>query len=155
MLLAERGWQPLTCVDVSETAVETTRQLIRDGSFCVVDDSGTLPFPAGSFDLIVAWGVLHYNSPSVRNHLMGEVVRTLGAGGLFLGTLRASGETHIQGNADLDGANFELYDRDQAQKFLAEFFPIVELGYSERAPLGDLERRICHWFFRCRNDFVA
>ena len=155
LLLSERGWSPVFGTDVSERAVEASRRLVPDGAFAVADEAGTLPFPTAHFSVVVAWGVLHYNTPPVRERMMSEIRRVLAPKGIFLGTLRSTGESHIQENLDLKGAGVTLFDREGARRFLADSFGSVELGYSERAPLGSLDRRVCHWFFRCRNETVA
>ncbi len=149
LLLAERGWSNVTGLDVSETSVQACRNLVPEGNFSVVPESGRLPFGEGSFSVVIAWGVLHYNNEATRRLIQSEIARVLRPGGLFLGTLRADSETHVQTNADLPDAVVELFDEQRARSTLAEHFSDVELGYMERSPIGDLSRKIAHWFFRC------
>jgi SAM-dependent methyltransferase len=69
-------------IDLTERAIEHTRaRLAHAGlsSTLAVADAESLPFPAGHFDLVYSWGVLHH-SPSPERAI-DEVWRVLRPGG--------------------------------------------------------------------------
>jgi SAM-dependent methyltransferase len=69
-------------VDLTPRAIEhTTRRLSLFGlrSSLAVGDAENLPFPAGQFDLVYSWGVLHHTPDTPR--AFQEVLRVLKPGG--------------------------------------------------------------------------
>lgn len=148
--LIERNWSPVVGVDVSETAIRACQSTFPDANFHRVSEDGLLPFADDSFNLVVSWGILHYNSAEVRERMVLEAARVLADQGTFTGTLRARGESHVQGNADLDSATVTLFDMEEADALLAAGgFATRRWGYMERSPIGEPQRRICHWIFEC------
>jgi len=79
-----------TCagVDLTEAAVETTRERLKLSGFASDlrrIDAETLPFADGTFDLVYSWGVIHHSAHPER--IVGEIHRVLKPGGLFLGMM--------------------------------------------------------------------
>jgi ubiquinone/menaquinone biosynthesis C-methylase UbiE len=74
-LFAEAGAN-VTAIDLTEWAVETTRQRLAafglDGDVRQ-EDAEQLHFPDGSFDLVFSWGVIHHSSDMDR--ALTELVR--------------------------------------------------------------------------------
>jgi SAM-dependent methyltransferase len=106
------------------------------------------PLRSASLAAVVAWGVLHYNSPEEILGVLAETGRVLAPGGKFLGTLRAAGDSHFASNGDMLGAAIRFFSETEARQLLqGAGFTNVQLGYAERAPVGELERRVCHWIF--------
>ncbi|MBI3395801.1 MAG: class I SAM-dependent methyltransferase, partial [Spirochaetia bacterium] len=93
-------------------------------------------------------GVLHYNDVRAIDSMLKEVRRILKSGGHFLGTLRAVGDSHLETNADLPDVQVRFFSESEARSLIAAVFENVELGYAERSPVGQLDRRVCHWIFR-------
>lgn len=155
-ILENFGFHPVIGVDVSETGVELCCTLHPQYEFhhLKVDESDprslSLNFEDDSLRLVVLWGVLHYNSEPIRNRLLEEVARVLSPDGTLLGTLRAGSDTHLRDNADLPGIAVRYFDEAETRALLGARFGVVELGYMERTVVGDLERKISHWIFRCR-----
>ena len=97
-----------------------------------------LPFQDHSFDLILAWGVLHYLSPRERSQAIMEIHRILKPGAVFLGTLRSRKDTHLKNvlkEGDLKTARATLYSKKRALKCFASFSEL-RYGYMSRQPLG-------------------
>lgn len=152
-LANELGFSPVVGADVSPNAVALCRKKYPFARVMVLDEEEPekemrLPFPDGYFQTIAAWGVLHYNTREAAASLVAEVFRILRPGGHFVGTLRAEKDTHLAGNQDVPGLDVQYFDESGARRLLAASFNHVELGYAERSPVGELERRICHWIFR-------
>lgn len=77
-----------TGVDLTDAAVETTRERLRIYGFqsdLRRIDAETLPFDAASFDVVYSWGVIHHSAHPER--IVAEIHRVLKPGGLFLGMM--------------------------------------------------------------------
>ncbi|MBK8394424.1 MAG: class I SAM-dependent methyltransferase [Leptospiraceae bacterium] len=154
ILLKSFGYQVSAC-DYSSKSIDTIQKSIPDVETSIIT-SDQLPYKDNQFDLIVSWGVLHYNEPENVSIIIKEIKRILKPNGFFVGTVRSSLDTHLQidkgiiGLKDLDGGKVKLYSLDEL-KFLLREFKNTEFGYMERTPIGKLEERICHWIFQTTN----
>jgi SAM-dependent methyltransferase len=150
-LLADLGYGPIYGCDSSANAVELCRERYPGAEVFVVAPEGAsflTPLCSASLAAVVAWGVLHYNSPEEILGVLAETGRLLAPGGKFLGTLRAAGDSHFSSNGDMLGAAIRFFSESEARGLLeGAGFTNVQLGYAERAPVGELNRRICHWIF--------
>ncbi len=155
-LLRDCGYEAVHATDVSETALELCRKRFRYAVFHPLEsrmlkrNRFEIPLPEESMDTVIAWGVLHYNPNEMIDSMLKEVVRILKQGGRFLGTLRAHRDTHFKHNPDMDGANLQLYTRQEVLDLLRNYFCDVSLGYVERIPVGS-KYRVCHWVFDASN----
>jgi SAM-dependent methyltransferase len=78
----------VSAVDLSRRSLELTRRLLDQRGMSarlLLADAERLPFPRGSFDLVVARGVLMYTPGEAR--AAGEIYRVLKPGGRFLAIL--------------------------------------------------------------------
>jgi SAM-dependent methyltransferase len=154
ILLKTFGFQVSAC-DYSTKSIETIQRNLPSVKTDIVS-SIDLPYENEKFDLVVSWGVLHYNSIEEAIHIVKEIKRILKIGGYFVGTLRSDSDTHLKvkdgqiGLNDLSGGNVRLYTLDELKSLLKDFSN-VEFGYAERSPIGKLEERICHWIFQAKN----
>ena len=166
-LLRDFGFDPIYATDISKEALEESsknfpftqplefkfpKELEGLGEnskpSSMKDIPPILSLADSSLQLLLAWGVLHYNPSQVTEAILQEIKRLLCPGGFFLGTLRADRDTHLKTNEDLKGCSYKLYSEEECCNLLKKYFTKVELGYMERSPLGSLDQRICHWFFR-------
>ena len=108
-------------------------------------------FLDNSLDLVVAWGVLHYNPISKVEKYLEEIQRVLKKKGYFIGTLRSTKDTHLQKNQDIRESLKYLYTKTECSILLEKYFQKVKLGHIERTLLDDLESKIAHWFFCVQN----
>ena len=153
-LLEELGFGPLYGCDSSENSLAISREVCPTAQLFHVSaarETFRLPLPDASVRVLVCWGVLHYNSTDSAIAMLHEIVRVLTTDGVFLGTLRAEGDSHFHTNPDMAGAEIELFDEGGARNFLGSHFASVDLGYALRSPVGELNRRVCHWIFRARD----
>lgn len=159
-LLQEMRFGRIAGCEISDVACEQGRQSFPEMDLRLVtgaeitgavitEADGKLPFDDASFDVIVCWGVLHYLSDSGRIRLLEEFARLLTPPGLFVGTLRSNRDTHFA-HSDVSDASMTLFSEEDARTLLGRFFKDVELGHMERTPIGKLDQRIAHWFFRAR-----
>ena len=154
-LLHELGFAPIYASDISLNALTDSCQknsfaqpLSLPSQFWA-EKPFQFDLKARTLQIIVLWGVLHYNSPEVVEHILNEIQRLLRKGGVLLGTLRASSDTHLQHKSEVASKQWQYYDIEEAKNLLSRYFgKHWKLGYMERTPLGLLEQRISHWFFR-------
>jgi SAM-dependent methyltransferase len=149
-LLKEKGLE----VSASDSSVESVAQLRNLESNIPIFLTDKLPysFRKDHFGLIVSWGVFHYNERSVARSILVELYHAITKGGYLLGSIRAASDTHLKLKSgemnltDLKGGYAETYTLEELRELLRPFSHI-EIGYTERTPLGKLDERICHWFF--------
>ncbi|MBW0434517.1 class I SAM-dependent methyltransferase [Leptospira yasudae] len=150
VLLNEFGYQ-VYATDYTENSVKTISQeypFVKAS----IHEHPPLTYQDGFFDVIVSWGVLHYNSVELAREILKEKKRILKPGGFLAGSVRAVGDTHLQAQGtviqtpDLKGAYSRFYTLEELKEDL-KGFSRVDFGYTERTPLGKLEERICHWIF--------
>lgn len=82
-LLSESGCD-LTCIDLTEKAVENTRRRLQlRGLHADIRrmDAETMDFADGEFDFVWSWGVIHHSSDTER--IVRQVFRVLKPGGEF------------------------------------------------------------------------
>lgn len=152
---AKAGAQSLTGVDLTERAVEHTRNrlgLLNLSSELQVADAENLPFDDEQFDIVYSWGVLHH-SPNTQRAI-DEVYRVLRPGGTarimiynkwsmtgaMLWTRYAMmrgrpwrGFTHIYAN-HLESPNTKAYTPEQAARLFGRFSSMnhqIELAVSD------------------------
>jgi len=148
-LLLNEGFSPVYGTDISETALQLCESTYPDARFFPIKD-GSVSLPDHSLRLVLLWGVLHYNSDDGIDAILNESIRLLAPDGVLAGTLRAVGDTHFADNSDINDAFIRYFTQEEALNLLSSRFEDVKLGYSERSPIGELSRRICHWTFLCR-----
>jgi SAM-dependent methyltransferase len=154
ILLKSCGFQVTAC-DYSAKSIETIQRMMP-GIETDIIRSANLPYENEKFNLVVSWGVLHYNTLEDAHNIVREIKRILKVGGYFVGTVRSSTDTHLKtkdgiiGIADLSGGSVRLYTLEELKELLSGFTN-VEFGYMERSPIGKLEERICHWIFQAKN----
>lgn len=149
-LLKEKGFD----VSASDSSIEAVERLKVNfsGHPCYLTDKLPYSFQKGQFGLIVSWGVFHYNERSVAKAMLVELHQALAPNGYLAGSIRAASDTHLKLNdgkmnlVDLNGGYAETYTLVEVNDLLRPFSN-VEIGYTERTPLGKLDERICHWFF--------
>ncbi len=149
-LLTENGFE----VSASDSSTESVALLKEKHPQIQIHHTDKLPysFSKNSFGLIVSWGVFHYNERTVAHAIVKELYESIEIGGYLLGSIRAESDTHLGIKAgemnltDLKGGYAETYSLAELNLLLS-FFSSVQIGYTERTPLGKLEERICHWFF--------
>jgi SAM-dependent methyltransferase len=154
--LQDLDFAPLYGADLSRNSLAICRELCPGARLLEIagdtDATGSgfrlPPIADGSLQVVVIWGVFHYNSEATIQAMLTEICRMLRPDGLCLGTLRAVGDTHFHDNPDMAGATLRLFDESGTRKLLGAHFSEVRLGYAERSPVGELERRVCHWIFR-------
>ena len=153
-LLSELGFSPVSGVETSESAYKLCSQLYPGINIIQLDGEKLentdfiLPVQDESQNAVVLWGVLHYNTHSVQQKILKEVRRILKPGGTLAGTLRSVSDSHFQGNKDLEGVPVGFYTSQETRNILGPFFDEINLGYTERSPIGDLNRKVAHWIFQ-------
>ncbi|MCB1172209.1 MAG: class I SAM-dependent methyltransferase [Leptospiraceae bacterium] len=155
-LLHELGFGPVCGLDSSAASIQICRErfpgaIVRQFRPPSESSPGDLrlPFDQSRFQVIVLWGVLHYNTAALQHTMLAAARNALQGGGTLLGTLRSDQDTHYQGNMDINTAPIQFFSERECRAVLGQHFERVELGFLERRPVGELERRVCHWIFRC------
>ncbi len=153
ILLKNFGFK-VTALDYSENSLSLVKE--ADNSIeTVLADLPPYPFKDNEFDILVSWGVLHYNSQNIIKDMINEYHRIIKRDCYLAGTVRADRDTHLGvengkiKTKDLEGAQAILYSKDEVLDLLKDF-KNIQLGYMERTPIGKLEERISHWIFLCK-----
>ncbi|MDH4200339.1 MAG: class I SAM-dependent methyltransferase [Spirochaetia bacterium] len=118
----------------------------QQGVVCAV--SHEAPFGDHLFDIVIAWGLLHYLSDKSLDRTIDEVRRLLKPDGIFFGTLRSSKDTHLAQvlkSGDLMDGEATFYDKSEVNRILKDFKK-VKLGFILRQSPGD-EGIIAHHIF--------
>jgi SAM-dependent methyltransferase len=99
VFLVHRGFE-VSGVEVSKSAVEMVRQKLLaenlEADLRTIHNR-VIPFDDNSFDAVIAWQVLCYNTWETLKKAIEEIDRVLKPGGLFLGTMAAPGDaSHVR-----------------------------------------------------------
>jgi ubiquinone/menaquinone biosynthesis C-methylase UbiE len=155
-LLHEYGCDFVVGIDISFNALAQCKKILQ-GSF-VQANTQRLPFGDSSFDIVVAWGSLHYTTKDKLPVMLHEIKRILCPKGVFFGTLRSINDTYItQGKhlgdntwettlPDINGAVVSLFSFDEVKTYL-QIFNEYHIGLMERTVLDDLDKTLSHWYF--------
>lgn len=143
--LAKRGFQ-MSGIEVSESALKTTAGRLAEAGLQAdlrIADGEKLPFPDASFDVVIPWQVLNYNTWKSLARVVKELDRVLKPGGIFLGAINAPGDYQQTHAKPLGDSLYELTASSQAglltlvpeRERLPEAFPFPGLkvgtfGYS-------------------------
>jgi 2-polyprenyl-3-methyl-5-hydroxy-6-metoxy-1,4-benzoquinol methylase len=142
-----RAGAVLSSIDLSPTSVKATKtrfELKNLGGDVREMDAECLAFPAGSFDMVWSWGVIHHSSRTGR--IVREIERVLRPGGVarimvynlegmtayvtlatryLLGFWRNQSLDEVLWRST-DGFSARFYTKDQFNDLLATFFDNVE-----------------------------
>ncbi|MBM3244534.1 MAG: class I SAM-dependent methyltransferase, partial [Candidatus Omnitrophica bacterium] len=108
LFLLKRGFE-VSGVEVSETAVRVVSERIRREGFnsdFKLMKNGIIDHPDNTFDAVIPWGVLCYNNWETLPKSMKEIERVLRPGGLFIGTMAASGDISEEQGAKIEDGIF-------------------------------------------------
>ncbi|MCC5816510.1 MAG: class I SAM-dependent methyltransferase [Leptospira sp.] len=155
VLLDSMGWKT-TGLDYTKESIHLLNELAPHIKG-IVSEAPPYPFADKSFDVVVAWGVLHYNSDEMIAQILQEIKRILKRDGYFIGTVRSQKDTLLSVDKnqemnlnDLKGGYVQLFDESKLRNIL-NMFGDVQIGYMERTLLGNMEKIISHYFFQVRN----
>jgi SAM-dependent methyltransferase len=87
-LAAGKGVE-IWALDPSKRAIEKLRETLPIGERAQSGYSQEMPFPDGSFDVVIMSEVLEHLDEDVRHRALGDVHRVLKPGGRFIGTVPA------------------------------------------------------------------
>ncbi len=148
LYLKQKGILNLYGFDFSREVIQKNQTLYSNIHFYYYENTQSLPFKDKSVDLIICWGVLHYNPPHIRKFLLKEFYRILKPSGIFVGTYRAKQDTYFF-YSEVKKSEIYFFDKEDIMEELNPYFKKIQLGYMERTPLGKLEQKIAHYFFYC------
>ena len=124
--------------------LKKSKKVTKEGGF-ICGKADALPFRTNSFDVVLAWGVLHYLSNTEIQKSIFEIYRVLKSGAPFLGTLRSKRDTHLSWvlkRGDLKSGQVIFYGKKKALKMF-KGFSTVRYGSISRQPL-DSTHLIAH-----------
>lgn len=120
-----------------------------------------IEFEKGGFDVIIAWGLIHYLKKENQKTLLNKIYHTLKSNGLFLLTLRSIQDSRrstgikIEGNRYLvDYFNEDTNQVKQTKMYfwsekevmnLLKGFAKINLGHRVVEPIGQLGTKSAHW----------
>ncbi len=142
------GFCNLYGIDFSYEAIEICKQLYPKVFFSTINEI-SIQFPMHFFDLILCWGVLHYNDKQNRMALLKEFQRVLKPNSYLIGTYRSKEDTHFT-NSQIKTAQFFVFNLEEIHQELSNFFINIQIGHTTRTPLNQLQQKIAHYFFICQ-----
>lgn len=160
-LLREQGIDFAAGSDYSLNALDICRNA---GETLLVNcDNRALAFRNSCFDIIIAWGSLHYSVKDDTRKMISELFRILSPGGVILATLRRDNDTYLRTGqhmganqwrtklSDLDGSVVSFYSEDEVRDLFKESGGL-KIGSMERSIVGDTSKVISHWVVSAAKD---
>ncbi len=156
-LLIKNNISVIAGLDMSLNALKICKQ--NNAGIFIQSMNDNIPIKSKIFDLGICWGGLHYNTKENLKQQIKEVIRILKIDGIFLGTLRTDRDTilkkgknlgnnvWITNNKDIANSITSFYSEEELNSILANFRK-VEYGIMERSPLGKINQKISHWYFK-------
>lgn len=150
LYLARLGFQ-VSAQDGSPAGVAFLREAAeREGLRldCAVSDMTSLPFPAGRFDFVLSWNVIYHGDEAIVRRAIGEILRVMRPGGLYLGTMLSKRHDYFrrgrevapdtwldegESEADKDHPHFYCDARKTLELFRA-FEPLALVDREHKAP---------------------
>ena len=154
-LLQDFNYQ-VTASDISPNAIHIIKSTYPTANSWLYEKNKPFPFADNYFNLIVNWGVLHYNDEAEVSEILKEFRRVLVPGGYVLGSIRSDRDTHLNVKndtiqlADLNGGYVKLYSLSEIKNLFQDFTETL-IGNTERTIPGNLDKKICHWIFQLKN----
>ena len=157
--LRESGAGFVTGLDFSHNALRVCRDLYALP--LVRAHNTSLPFRDSSFDMVVAWGSLHYSGKDGTTAMLSELKRITAHGGVLFATLRRDNDTYLKtgthlgnnvwrtGLDDLHGSTVSFYSEDEVKDIFSGFGGL-KYGFMERSIVGDTTKVISHWVISAR-----
>ena len=156
-LLEDLGFRNVIGMDISMQGL----RLCKKNRFhrLIQCDNRSIPVKGGAFDVIVAWGSLHYAMKEDMPVMLGEIHRILKKGGILFATLRSSRDTYLKkgkhlGNNtwitnldDITGSVVSFYDEKEITPSFTSFGS-CQYGIIERSLMGDLSKKLSHWVIK-------
>ena len=169
---AARQGVRMTCLDISETAVERLRGFIQaDGiggqmTAETGDQTDLGRFPDDRFDLVVSWSVLSYLDLETIHRAIAEIRRVLRPGGSFVGLIEsAESDSYLQDGAQQvtgrtyrmpadsravrSGVVITFLTRNDIDAVLAPF-DVTALGHVDVRIPPKAELSVARWVFHAR-----
>ncbi len=155
-LLYELGIRNTFGLDNSHNALLKTKGIYSYP--LVLGENSKLPVKDKSMDIALSWGSLHYCKKNELSIQISEIYRILKRKGILFGTLRSDRDTYLKNGENIGNDTWvtNIGDiRDQIVSFYSEeelvsqlsTFNTSKYGLMERTIIGDMDKRISHWFF--------
>lgn len=157
-LLDDLGFHSIFGADSSSTSIELCQKhfkkvpLYHTGKSVSTEFSPqplNLPIKTNTLGLVIAWGVLHYNSTATQKLILTEIARLLTPDGYFIGTVRSTHDTYLAMNADLSHTNIQLFTEEEVETLLQPYFKAIKIGHMQRSDVHNPKLCISHWYFKC------
>lgn len=164
ILMAQMGIES-TGVDSSKSSIEFAKKRAAELGLTNIKFINGLvqeiEFEKESFDLVIAWGLIHYLEPEDQKQFLDKVWAILKSGGLFLCTLRSNKDSRMEfgekteenrylidyfdsGTDKAKQTALSFWDEDGVRELLRKFSSI-NLGHRIKEPIGKLNCRTAHW----------
>lgn len=164
ILMAQMGMESVG-VDSSKASIEFAKRRAVELDLKKIHFINSLvqnvEYEKESFDLIIAWGLIHYLDAEDQKRVLDKVSSILKPGGLFLLTLRSTKDSRKNSEREIEenrylvdyfdkGTNkvkqtkMYFWDEQGVQKLLHDFSN-VQLGHRIIEPIGQLSFKSAHW----------
>lgn len=169
ILMSEFGIESIG-IDSSGAAIEfatkRSKELGLDNVTFINDVVQNLDFPENNFDIIIAWGLIHYLEGQDRQQLLQKVREMLKPNGILLCTLRSTKDSRTEegkkvgdntylvdyfdsGSEHVKQTEMYFWDEEEVKVFLKDFSDI-KLGHRIIEPIGNLGKKTAHWLIEAK-----
>ena len=169
ILMAQMGIESVG-VDSSKSAIEFANKRSRNMGLKNIHFINSLvqdiEFEKESFDIVIAWGLIHYLEKEEQEKLIDKVRNLLKPNGIFLLTLRSIEDSRAKMGINIGGNQFLVnyfdenteepkqtlmyfWDKEGVFKIL-ENFSNINLGHRVIEPIGKLGVKSSHWIIEAQ-----
>ncbi len=164
ILMAQMGIESVG-VDSSKSAIEFANKRSRNMGLKNIHFINSLvqdiKFEKESFDIVIAWGLIHYLDKDNQEELLNKVKYMLKPNGIFLLTLRSIEDSRKntgvkietdrylvdyfnKGTNEVKQTKMYFWDEDGVKNLLKDF-SMIKLGHRIIEPTGSLNFKTAHW----------
>lgn len=164
ILMAQMGIES-TGVDSSKSSIEFAKKRAAELGLTNIKFINGLvqeiEFEKESFDLVLAWGLIHYLETKDQKEFLNKVYCMLKPGGLFLLTLRSMEDSRRKSAKEIGDNRYlvDYFDKgtnnvkqtkmsfwdEKGVRDLLHNFSSIQLGHRVVEPIGQLHYKTAHW----------
>lgn len=148
-------------VEVSERAIHITKEKLsysnKDSKLSLFDGE-KLPYEEDFFDVVVAWQVLYYNDLEGLYSSLNEINRVLKKGGLFIGTMCATGDVSHEQSTKISPMVYrsKVKNQENAICIILDDQEVKKLFLDKKPVIGEMMYKLegitsRHWVIKYEN----
>lgn len=164
ILMSEMGIESIG-IDSSKASIEFAKQQSKSMGLENVEFINSLiqdvQFKKESFDIVIAWGLIHYLEKEDKKQFIEKVKSILKPNGMFLLTLRSTEDSRKNNGIEIESDRYlvDYFDKgtnrvkqtkmyfwdEEGVKNMLKGFSKIDLGHRIIEPIGSIGNRTAHW----------